>query len=56
MAASVDTLDGFLREMKQRFPDSSARATIPGATADASPTGSIPDTALTNIRKIQMTR
>ncbi|MET0220219.1 MAG: tetratricopeptide repeat protein [Tardiphaga sp.] len=56
MAASVDTLDGFLREMKQRFPDSSARATIPGATADASPTGSITAPALTNIRKIQMTR
>jgi tetratricopeptide (TPR) repeat protein len=56
MAASVDTLDGFLREMKQRFPDNNARATIPGVTADASPTGSIPDTALTNIRRIQMTR
>jgi hypothetical protein len=26
MAASVDTLDGFLREMKTRFPDASARA------------------------------
>ena len=26
MAASVDTLDGFLREMKLRFPDATARA------------------------------
>ena len=26
MAASVDTLDGFLREMKARFPDATARA------------------------------
>ena len=26
MAASVDTLDGFIREMKIRFPDATARA------------------------------
>ena len=29
MAASVDTLDGFLREMKPRFPDATARAPLP---------------------------
>ena len=29
MAASVDTLDGFLREMKTRFPDATAKATLP---------------------------
>ena len=29
MAASVDTLDGFLREMKMRFPDATARAPLP---------------------------
>ena len=29
MAASVDTLDGFLREMKARFPDATAKATLP---------------------------
>ncbi len=29
MAASVDTLDGFLREMKTRFPDATARAPLP---------------------------
>ena len=30
MAASVDTLDGFLREMKARFPDATARAAAAG--------------------------
>jgi hypothetical protein len=38
MAASVDTLEGFLREMKTRFPDASAK--LPAA--DPSPTGSLP--------------
>jgi hypothetical protein len=38
MAASVDTLDGFLREMKTRFPDATAR--LPAA--DMEPTGSLP--------------
>jgi hypothetical protein len=38
MAASVDTLDGFLREMKTRFPDATARAPL----ADPNPTGSLP--------------
>ena len=38
MAASVDTLDGFLREMKQRFPDNTAHA----PAADPDPTGSLP--------------
>jgi tetratricopeptide (TPR) repeat protein len=38
MAASVDTLDGFLREMKLRFPDGTARA----PAADPNPTGSLP--------------
>jgi tetratricopeptide (TPR) repeat protein len=44
MAASVDTLDGFLREMKMRFPDATARATMPPGTpkADPFPTGSLP--------------
>lgn len=59
MAASVDTLDGFLREMKQRFPENSARAIIPGAGADMSPTGSlpsIPSRPVVNVRKIEMTR
>jgi hypothetical protein len=51
MAASVDTLDGFLREMKQRFPDASARATPPGA--DMTSTGSLPEP---KVRVIKMTR
>jgi len=43
MAASVDTLDGFLREMRTRFPDATARATTPGMPkADPLPTGSLP--------------
>ena len=44
LAASVDTLDGFLRDMKTRFPDASARATMPPETpkADPFPTGSLP--------------
>jgi len=44
MAASVDTLDGFLRDMKTRFPDATARATVPPESpkADPFPTGSLP--------------
>jgi hypothetical protein len=38
MAASVDTLEGFLREMKTRFPDASAKLPV----ADPNPTGSLP--------------
>ncbi len=43
MAASVDTLDGFLREMKTRFPDATARAPLP-ETAKGGPvhTGTLP--------------
>jgi len=41
MAASVDTLDGFIREMKTRFPDATARAPLPDPVA----TGSLPDKA-----------
>jgi hypothetical protein len=41
MAASVDTLDGFIREMKTRFPDATAR----GPLADPNPTGSLPKIA-----------
>ena len=38
MAASVDTLDGFLRDIKDRFPDNTARESAP----DLTPTGSLP--------------
>jgi tetratricopeptide (TPR) repeat protein len=39
MAASVDTLDGFIREMKSRFGDTTARAPLP----DPVTTGTLPD-------------
>ena len=44
MAASVDTLDGFLREMKMRFPDATAKAPLSPETAKSEPvhTGSLP--------------
>jgi tetratricopeptide (TPR) repeat protein len=38
MAASVDTLDGFIRDMKLRFPDATARAPLPDPIA----TGAVP--------------
>ena len=53
MAASIDTLDGFLREMKLRFPEAGAKGAIP-AQADTEPTGSLP--AIVNVRKIEMKR
>ena len=40
MAASVDTLEGFLRDMKTRYPDATAHANPP--KADPAPTGSLP--------------
>jgi hypothetical protein len=44
MAASVDTLDGFIREMKLRFPDAIARAPLSPEMAKDEPvhTGSLP--------------
>jgi hypothetical protein len=44
MAASVDTLDGFIREMKLRFPDATARAPASPEMAKGDPdhTGSLP--------------
>jgi tetratricopeptide (TPR) repeat protein len=56
MAASVDTLDGFLREMKTRFPDATARATTPPDVAKADPvsTGSLP--AIVGVRRVDAVR
>jgi tetratricopeptide (TPR) repeat protein len=56
MAASVDTLDGFLREMKTRYPDATARANMPpGMTkADPAPTGSLP--VIVGTRQARVTR
>jgi tetratricopeptide (TPR) repeat protein len=55
LAASVDTLDGFLREMKQRFPDATARAPMPPQAKDeAEHTGALP--AIPAVRQIKLTR
>ncbi len=44
MAASIDTLDGFLRDMRIRFPDAMARAKLPPEIkTDPNPTGSLPE-------------
>jgi tetratricopeptide (TPR) repeat protein len=53
MAASVDTLDGFLREMRTRFPDATARAPLPPEIpkADPVPTGSLPD--IVGLKRVQ---
>ncbi|KJC39517.1 hypothetical protein UB31_29205 [Bradyrhizobium sp. LTSP849] len=55
LAASVDTLDGFLRDMKQRFPDATARApAAPQAKDETDHTGSLPTIPV--VRQIKMTR
>lgn len=55
LAASVDTLDGFLREMKQRFPDATARApAAPQAKDETDHTGSLPTIPV--VRQIRITR
>jgi tetratricopeptide (TPR) repeat protein len=56
LAASVDTLDGFLREMKTRFPDATARAPLPPGVqkADPFPTGSLP--AIVGLKPVDAAR
>ena len=54
MAASVDTLDGFLREMKTRFPEEQRQGDPAGAAPIPNPTGSLPP--VVKVRKIEMTR
>jgi tetratricopeptide (TPR) repeat protein len=56
MAAKVDTLDGFLREMKTRFPDMTARAPLPPETAktDPSPTGTLPQ--IVGLKQVEASR
>jgi hypothetical protein len=51
IAAGVDTLDGFLREMKLRFPDASTRATMP---PDPEPTGALP--RIQGVRRVSATQ
>ena len=45
LAASVDTLEGFLREMKARFPDASAKPSSEGARAEPPATATLPEIA-----------
>ena len=56
MAAGVDTLDGFLREMKTRFPDATARAPLPPQTVKGEPvhTGSLPE--IVGLRRVEPRR
>jgi tetratricopeptide (TPR) repeat protein len=56
MAASVDTLDGFLREMKARFPDMTAKAPLPPETQkpDPFPTGALP--AIIGLKRVEAGR
>jgi tetratricopeptide (TPR) repeat protein len=55
LAASVDTLDGFLREMKQRFPDATGRGPASQqARGETDHTGSLP--SIPTVRQIKMTR
>jgi tetratricopeptide (TPR) repeat protein len=56
MAASVDTLEGFLREMKARFPEVVARATLPPGVEKADPvsTGSLP--AIVGSKRVEAAR
>ncbi|MEA2864524.1 MAG: hypothetical protein QOC84_2480 [Bradyrhizobium sp.] len=56
LAASVDTLDGFIREMKARFPDATARAPLPPhiQKPDPFPTGSLP--AIVGLKRVKAAR
>jgi hypothetical protein len=56
LAASVDTLDGFLREMKTRFPDATAKAPLPPdmAKPDPFPTGSLPE--IVGLKRVETAR
>jgi tetratricopeptide (TPR) repeat protein len=56
MAASVDTLDGFLHEMRARFPDATARAPLPPEMSKADPvsTGSLP--AIVGLKRLGAAR
>lgn len=58
MAASVDTLDGFIREMKIRFPDAAGRAAqeAKGEAPKSEPahTGSLP--AIKGVKQVEASR
>jgi hypothetical protein len=52
-AVSVDTLDGFLREMRTRFPGATERAPLPPETPKADPftTAALP--AIVGLKRVQ---
>ena len=54
MAAAVDTLDGFMREMRQRFPDMATRPSPVTQKADPSSTASLP--AIRGLRRVEARR
>jgi hypothetical protein len=55
MAATIDTLDGFLREMRVRFPDAMARAKLPPEIkTDPTPTGSLPE--IVGLKRVKAAR
>jgi tetratricopeptide (TPR) repeat protein len=56
LAASVDTLDGFLREMKTRFPDATAKAPLSPdmVKPDPFPTGSLPE--IVGLKRVEVAR
>jgi hypothetical protein len=56
MAASVDTLDGFLREMRHRFPEMASRAPLPQAASrpDPNTTSSLPE--IKGLRRVEARR
>ena len=55
MAAAVDTLEGFLREMKARFPDMTARGLLPPESKhDPAATGSLPE--IVGLKQVKLPR
>lgn len=59
MAANVDTLDGFIREMKIRFPEATARAMLPPEAkgepkSEPAHTGSLP--AIVGVKRVEASR
>jgi len=54
LAASVDTLDGFLREMKARFPDATAWTPPVSQTTDPGSSGALP--AIVGMKRAEAAR
>jgi hypothetical protein len=54
LAASVDTLDGFMREMKTRFPDASAWTPPLSQKTDQGSAGALP--AIVGMKRAEAAR